>query len=47
MRGEIMRIKRLVSSSQRKRQLTRQHNKIATRRQEFFIQTLNEDKNAD
>jgi len=42
-----MRNKRITSTSQRKRQLARQHHKVATRRQEFFIQTLNEEKSAE
>lgn len=39
-----MKNKRLTHTSQRKRQLARQHHKVATRRQEFFIQSLNEEK---
>mgnify|MGYP007014138756 CR=1 FL=1 len=42
----MMRNKRSFSTSQRKRQLSRQHSKIATRRQDFFLQTLNEEKDA-
>jgi len=39
-----MKNKKITQTSQRKRQLARQHHKVATRRQEFFIQTLNEEK---
>ncbi|MFB1015709.1 MAG: hypothetical protein ACI93V_000922 [Alteromonadaceae bacterium] len=42
-----MRNKRITSSLQRKRQLARRYHKVATRRQEFFIQTLNEERSAD
>lgn len=39
-----MRTKRMSSSLQRKRQLHRQQTKMVARRQEYFIQTLLEDK---
>jgi|TARA_B110000908_G_C9891322_1_gene286935 hypothetical protein len=42
-----MKNKRLATASQRKRQLARQHHKVATRRQEFFMQTLHEEKLID
>jgi hypothetical protein len=39
-----MRNKRMSSSLQRKRQLNRQHAKVINRRQEYFVQTLLEEK---
>ncbi len=42
-----MRNRRITSTSQRKRQLSRQHHKVATRRQEFFIQIITEEKTAE
>jgi len=42
-----MQKKRLATVSQRRRQLARQHRKVATRRQEFFMQTVQEEKLID
>lgn len=42
-----MKNKRLTSTLQRKRQSVRRCNKVATRRQEFFIQTFNEERAVD
>jgi hypothetical protein len=42
-----MKNKRLTSTLQRKRQSVRRYQKVATRRQEFFLQTLDEEKSED